>query len=74
MTKSMTKEDIEDWGRAQIFNEIWTQLSNNARTLLVWKPYGKRPMSMNVIKVEILADTKLSKKILKEMFSNDFDE
>ena len=41
-------------------------VDGGARNDLVYRPYGDKPMSLNVIMGEVLNDTELGKKIMKE--------
>ncbi len=46
------------------FLKMFYKLPEEARPNLVFDAYGKKPMTLAVIAVEVRADTKLSKKIL----------
>ncbi len=48
------------------FRDIFVRLPEEARAELVYN-YGVNPMSLNVVLMEINADTKLGKKALKEL-------
>ena len=49
------------------FLKITKQFTDESKRDWVYKPYGKNPRSMSVIEFEAKFDTKLSKKLLKEM-------
>ena len=53
------------------FNKICKMFSNKARMNLVYTPYSDNPMTLNVLCLEINNDTKLGKRILKEIFKDD---
>jgi hypothetical protein len=48
------------------FMKMYYKLPEKAR-MLTWKPYDEKPMTLNVISLEVRNDTKLGKKILKEL-------
>lgn len=52
------------------FIKIAKQFTDEAKRNWVYKPYDtkEKPRSMSVIQLEASNDTKLSKKLLKEMF------
>ena len=43
------------------------QFSEEERRVIVLDPYGNRPMSLNIIYLEVNCDTKLGKKLLKRL-------
>ncbi len=49
------------------FLKMFYKLPEQLRPNLVFEPYGKNPRSLAVIANEVRHDTKLSKKILKNM-------
>jgi|TARA_Y100000034_G_scaffold115407_1_gene152513 hypothetical protein len=49
------------------FMEMYNELPLKARGLLVLNYWQERPYSLSVISLEIRADTKLSKDLLKEL-------
>jgi hypothetical protein len=46
---------------------MYYKLPTQCRVGLVWNPYGKQPMSLAAARLEIINDTKLSKRTLKKM-------
>jgi len=56
--------------RKRKFKRILGGLSNKARMNLVYMPYSDNPMTVNVLWLEIMNDTKLGKKLLKEIIKN----
>ena len=65
--KDKTKLMVKKWK----FKRILGELSNKARMNLVYMPYSDNPMAVNVLCLEIKNDTKLGKKILKEIIKDD---
>jgi len=57
----------ERMNKKQKFKKICNMLSNKGRFNLVYMPYSDNPMAMNILYLEIMADTKLGKKVLKEL-------
>ena len=53
------------------FLKMYYKLPKEARSELVFEPYGKRPMTLNVCWAEIAHNTQLSKGILKKLGYND---
>jgi len=53
------------------FKRIYQNLSDKAKMNLVYMPYSDNPMSIGVICLEIINNTKLGKKLLKEMIKNE---
>ena len=51
------------------FLRIAKQFTDEAKRDWVYKPYWTKPRSMSVIHLESMSDTKLSKKLLKEMLN-----
>ena len=49
------------------FIKWFNRYPEESRKDLVWNPYGKNPMSMNVLFIEIKYDTGLGKKLLRDM-------
>ncbi len=49
------------------FLKMFYKTPKKSRPDLVYKPYGKHPMSIPVIAEEVKHNTKLGKKILKDM-------
>ncbi len=49
------------------FIKMYYKLPERARTRLVCDPYGKNPMTLNVVLFEVRNDTKLSKTLLKDL-------
>ena len=46
------------------FLKMFYKLPEKSR-MLTWKPYGNKPMTLNVIVFEVRGNTKLGKKCLK---------
>ena len=57
--------------RKRQFKRMYKMLTNDAKLRLVYNPYSKNPMSISVIGLEVMNDTKLGKRILKEMIKNE---
>ena len=53
------------------FIKIAKQFTDEAKGNWVYKPYRKNPRSMSIIELEAKFDTKLSKKLLKEMLNKE---
>lgn len=49
------------------FLKWYDKLSDEAVSNLIWKPYTNHPMSLQVVWLEIIHDTKLGDKLLEEM-------
>lgn len=56
------------------FIKLYNILSIGGKLNLVYKPYSKNPLSLNVICLEIINKTKLGKKILKEIIKDSDQE
>lgn len=53
------------------FIKMYYKLPEKARRELVFQPYGKQPMTLNVCSLEIRNDTELGKKILFQLGYDD---
>jgi len=49
------------------FIEIYNQLTEEAKLNFVYEPYGSHPRTIQVIKFEIMNNTKSGKQLLKEI-------
>jgi hypothetical protein len=53
------------------FKKMYDMLTGEAKVRLIYNPYSKNPITMYVLYYEIMNNTKLGKKILKEIIKNE---